>query len=88
MARQLTVQLHLTTQAAGSPKFRPVIPAIIGEQTEDVIPFPLAHGLSEQLIEAANFMVRIPMRGNCDSMNAAVAAGVLLFKMASQRPGG
>ena len=45
-------------------------------------------GLSEQLIEAANFIVRIPMRGNCDSINAAVAAGVLLFEMASQRLGG
>jgi TrmH family RNA methyltransferase len=45
-------------------------------------------GLSEQLIESANFIVRIPMRGNCDSINAAVAAGVLLFEMASQRPGG
>jgi len=34
MARQLIVQphfLHLTTQAVGSPKFRPVIPAMIGE---------------------------------------------------------
>ena len=45
-------------------------------------------GLSEQLIEAADFIVRIPMCGNCDSINAAVAAGVLLFEMASQRPGG
>ena len=41
MARQLIVQphfLHLTTQATGSPKFRPVIRAIIGEQTTKVIP--------------------------------------------------
>ncbi len=45
-------------------------------------------GLSEQLMEAANFIVRISMRENCDSINAAVAAGVLLFEMASQRPGG
>ena len=45
-------------------------------------------GLSEELIGAADFIVRIPMRGNCDSINAAVAAGVLLFEMASQRPGG
>ncbi len=45
-------------------------------------------GLSEQLIEAADFIVRIPMCGNCDSINAAVAAGVLLFEMSSQRPGG
>jgi TrmH family RNA methyltransferase len=45
------------------------------------------HGLSDQLIEAADFMVRIPMRGGCDSINAAVAAGVLLFEMANQHRG-
>ena len=38
-------------------------------------------GLSDQLLEAADFVVRIPMRGSCDSINAAVAAGVLLFEM-------
>jgi hypothetical protein len=35
MARQVIVQLHflhLTTQALGSPKFTPVIPAMICEQ--------------------------------------------------------
>jgi TrmH family RNA methyltransferase len=42
-------------------------------------------GLSDQLLEAADFVVRIPMQGNCDSINAAVATGVLLFEMASQR---
>lgn len=42
-------------------------------------------GLSEQLLEAADFVVRIPMRGGCDSINAAVACGVILFEMASQR---
>src|SRR6266498_4898931 len=39
MARQLMVQphfLHFTTQATVSPKFRPAIPAIIGEQKEKV----------------------------------------------------
>lgn len=44
-------------------------------------------GLSEQLLDAADFMVRISMRGNCDSINAAVAAGILLFEMSSQRRG-
>lgn len=43
-------------------------------------------GLSEQLLEAADFVVRITMDGGCDSINVAVAAGVLLFEMASQRP--
>ena len=42
-------------------------------------------GLSDQLLEAADFVVRITMHGGCDSVNAAVAAGVLLFEMASQR---
>ena len=45
------------------------------------------HGMSDQLIEAADFMVRISMRGGCDSINAAVAAGVLLFEMANQHRG-
>jgi len=42
-------------------------------------------GLSEQLLEVADFVVRIPMRGGCDSINAAVAAGILMFEMASQQ---
>jgi TrmH family RNA methyltransferase len=45
-------------------------------------------GLSTHFLEAADFMVRIPMHGRCDSINAAVAAGVLLFEMSSQRHGG
>jgi tRNA G18 (ribose-2'-O)-methylase SpoU len=44
-------------------------------------------GLSEQLVEVTDFMVRIPMHGRCDSINAAVAASVLLFEMSSQRRG-
>lgn len=44
-------------------------------------------GLSEQLLEAADFVVRIPMSGRCDSINAAVATGVLLFEISSQRKG-
>jgi len=42
-------------------------------------------GLSPQLMEHSDLTVRIPMHGRCDSINAAVAAGVLLFEMASQR---
>ena len=43
------------------------------------------HGLSDQLLEAADFVVRIRMRGGCDSLNAAVATGVLLFELAGHR---
>jgi tRNA G18 (ribose-2'-O)-methylase SpoU len=42
-------------------------------------------GLSDQLLETVDFVVRIHMHGECDSINAAVASGVLLFEMASQR---
>lgn len=42
-------------------------------------------GLSNQLLEAADFVIRIPMRGGCDSLNAAVATGVLLFEITGQQ---
>ena len=45
------------------------------------------HGLSPILVDSADFIVRIPMRGRCDSINAAVAAGVLLFEMTSEQRG-
>jgi TrmH family RNA methyltransferase len=44
-------------------------------------------GLSGHLAETADFMVRIPMLGGCDSINVSVAAGVLLFEISSQRRG-
>ena len=43
------------------------------------------HGLSDQLAEACDFMVRIPMAGRGDSINAAVAAGVMLYELFHQR---
>jgi RNA methyltransferase, TrmH family len=42
-------------------------------------------GLSDQVLELADFVVRIPMRGGCDSLNAAVATGVLLFEIPGQQ---
>ena len=44
-------------------------------------------GLSASLIEVSDFMVRIPMAGRGDSINVAVAAGVLLFEMFGRRRG-
>jgi len=43
------------------------------------------HGLSNQLADACDFMVRIPMVGRGDSINAAVATGVLLYELFNQR---
>jgi TrmH family RNA methyltransferase len=42
-------------------------------------------GLDEELLAAASARVVIPMRGGVESLNVAVAAGVLLFEAARQR---
>jgi len=42
-------------------------------------------GLSGHLIEASDFMVRIPMPGRRDSINVAVATGILPFEISSQQ---
>lgn len=44
-----------------------------------------AAGLSDELAEAADCCVRIPMLGQVESLNAAVAASVLMFEAARQR---
>jgi RNA methyltransferase, TrmH family len=42
-------------------------------------------GLSRELLHACDFTVRLPMLGHGDSLNAAVAAGVLLYELFHQR---
>jgi len=44
-------------------------------------------GMSDELSDMCDLVVRIPMCGKSDSINAAVAAGVLLFELAGQRSG-
>jgi RNA methyltransferase, TrmH family len=39
-----------------------------------------AHGLPESLLTAAHIRVKIPMPGRAESLNAAVAAGILLYE--------
>ena len=43
------------------------------------------NGLTEQAADAASARVHIPMKGNIESLNAAMAAGILLFEAARQR---
>ena len=45
------------------------------------------YGLSEAWLAAADERVAIPMRGPADSLNVAVAAGVILFEAAARRDG-
>lgn len=48
---------------------------------------PESEGLSSAEIAQANKAVRIPMQGRAESLNVAVAAGVLLYEAARQRSG-
>ena len=43
-------------------------------------------GMSGPVRRRLDLVVRIPMRGKIDSLNAAVAGSILLFAAASQRP--
>jgi len=44
-----------------------------------------ANGLREETADAADVSVRIPMTGKVESLNAAVAASILLYEAARQR---
>lgn len=44
-----------------------------------------ANGLSEQASRLADRLIKIPMAGKVESLNAAVAAAVLMYEAASQR---
>ncbi|MCV9388043.1 23S rRNA (guanosine(2251)-2'-O)-methyltransferase RlmB [Reichenbachiella ulvae] len=42
-------------------------------------------GISEELLNAADLKVKIPIMGNIDSLNVSVAAGVILYESMRQR---
>ena len=42
-------------------------------------------GLTEETAEAADCLIRIPMEGQVESLNAAMAAGILMYEAARQR---
>lgn len=47
-----------------------------------------AAGLREETVALANLRVKIPMLGQVESLNAAVASSILLYELARQRRGG
>ena len=68
----------------------PLIGAALGEHTLDARALPAAaavavgsegRGLSSEVLAACDAAVRIPMSSRCESLNAAVAASVLLWEM-------
>ena len=42
-------------------------------------------GLTDQASQAADCLIRIPMNGQVESLNAAMAAGILMYEAARQR---
>ena len=44
-------------------------------------------GLTDQAADAADCLIRIPMCGQVESLNAAMAAGILMYEVARQRRG-
>ena len=44
-----------------------------------------ANGLSEETASLADGLIKIPMAGRVESLNAAVAASVLMYEAARQR---
>ena len=48
---------------------------------------PEATGLSPEELAAAGTAIRIPMHGKVESLNAGVAAGIMLYEAARQRQG-
>ena len=43
------------------------------------------NGLREEVSNAADIWVKIPMLGQVESLNAAIAASVMMFEVARQR---
>lgn len=40
-----------------------------------------ANGVSDELLELANERIKIPMTGKTESLNAAVATGIILYEI-------
>jgi RNA methyltransferase, TrmH family len=81
-ARRLGVKVVAATPAGGQELYEadfrvPVLVLVGGE----------GDGLPEDAVRAADVRVRIPMHTPVESLNAAVAAGVILFEAHRQRRG-
>jgi TrmH family RNA methyltransferase len=74
------LKVYLADSAAGVPytraDFRTPIALIVGGE---------AVGASEAALQLAESKVHIPMPGKSESLNAAIAAGILLFEVIRQR---
>lgn len=102
-AFRVPVVAEKTSMALGALQERriPVVAAVAGSSGGEAVPCtdfdwrkPAAilignegAGLSQDLLQRADTLVKIPMPGPVESLNAAVAASVLLYEAARQRSG-
>lgn len=74
------IKMYLTVANAGKPcwemDFRSPLALVIGGEAE---------GVSHQLQKWADGFVNIPMPGGSESLNVAIAAGIIIFEIVRQR---
>ena len=46
-----------------------------------------ARGVSDEVMELADVRLKLPMRGGAESLNAAVAAGIMMYELTRTLPG-
>ena len=81
LAQRLAGLALWLAEARSGPAYHQVdwrVPSVLIIGSEAAVPSPAARGL-------AHHPVSIPMPGQAESLNAAVAAGVILFEAARQR---
>ena len=78
--RERGIRVVVATQDADQPHWEPnyssATAMVVGNER---------YGVSDAWLDAADELVQIPMPGPADSLNVAVAAGVVLFEAARQR---
>jgi TrmH family RNA methyltransferase len=74
------LKIYLAEAGAGTPcwqvDFRPPAALVVGGEAE---------GASPRAYQAVDALVTIPMPGKSESLNAAIAASILLFEIVRQR---
>ena len=79
-----------TEESAFLPHIYRVKTHMTGNPIEDGTAFLIGNegkGLTDQAADAADCLIRIPMCGQVESLNAAMAAGILMYEAARQRRG-
>ncbi|MGF1667936.1 MAG: TrmH family RNA methyltransferase [Acidimicrobiia bacterium] len=77
----------IATVVAGGVAPRDLPSVLVAERRWAVLVGSEAHGLPADLADAAEVRVTIPMPGGTESLNAAVAAAIVMYELAEWRAG-